>query len=395
MHLLLFDIDGVLVEARGYLRALQDTVAHFSHQMGVGSHPPTEAEVRALEANGLTSEWDSAPTCVAVLLLQRLRRMPSLRLPAAWPEALSMLGNHPCALPHPDYAAVAQRVGAYRRAGLAAAETARAALWDEARSDTALQDHLPALSALLEDLLGHTHDFYRAPLTRHFQHRAIGSQMVAATYDIAPDFDSPAYLTQFDQPLLSTAVRQRLSAAAATGRVRMALYTARPSLPPADTQEPHKGYSPEAELARSLVGLEDTPLIGLGRMAWLARRVGERVERLVKPSPVQALAAAGAACSGQEGHALEAAWALYRDDGLQPPLADLRRPVLHVFEDAASGLEAVGRAAAMLGAAGLAADWRPYGIAPVDGPKAAALTARNAPIYPSVNEAIMAALAAL
>jgi hypothetical protein len=391
-HIFLFDVDSVLVEAVGYLKALQDTVAHFSRQMGVGEHPPTEEEVRAFEANGLTSEWDSGPTCMAALLLARLREAPSLPLPPDWSDALSVLEAHPLPLPHPDYATLARRIGEQLRGGTGAAQTARAVLWEEVRETPSLSTHQPVLATLLDTLLGHTHDFYRAPATRYFQHLVIGSQGVQETYGVAPDFESTAYLRRYDRPLLTAANHARLHEVAASGRVRVALYTARPSLPPADADTSASGYAPEAELARSLVGLDAYPLIGLGRVLWLAQQAGETVEHLVKPSPVQALAAIGAASSGEEAAALEAALALHRDGTLHPPLSDMGTVTVHVFEDTVGGLEAVARGVEALQAEGVDAAWQPYGITPAEGPKAEAMMARGVPTYLSVNEATLAAL---
>ncbi len=394
IHLLLFDVDGVLTDAQGYLKALQDTVAHFSHRMGVGDLPPTEEEARAFEAYGLTSEWDSGPACVVTLLLERLRREPSLPLPPHWPDALSLLATHPYPLLHPDYTALARRVGERLGGQASSAQAACATLWDEVEATPSLEAHRPALAALLDTLLGHTSDFFRAPMTRHFQHLVIGSQGVAETYGIEPDFDSPAYLHHYDRPLLTPATHARLHESAANGQARFALYTARPSLPPVEADEPALGYSPEAEMARSLVGLEAWPLISLGRIRWLARQAGQEVERLIKPCPVQALAAVGAAWSGQETAALEAALALHHDGELRPPLSDLKPVTLHVFEDTTGGLEAVERGVEELRAAGATVEWQPYGITPADGPKAAAMVTRGVPTYPSVNEAILTALEA-
>lgn len=400
MHLFLFDVDSVLVEANGYLRALQDTVAHFSRQMGVGAHPPTEAEVRALEAHGLTSEWDSAPTCVAALLVERLRlepgfpQEPSFALPADWADALTTLAAHSFPLPHPGYADLARRVGERMANQPGAAQAARAVLWEDVLATPNLEPHRSALDALFDTLLGRTHDFYRAPITRHFQHLVIGSQGVRQTYGVDPDFESAAYLQEYDRPLLATDVRTRLRKAVEAKAVRIALYTARPSLPPADANVTADGYSPEAEMARSLVGLDDYPLIGLGRVRWLAERAGERVEHLVKPSPVQALAAIGAAQSGQEATALEAALVLHQDSELGPPLADLDAAAVHVFEDSPGGIDAVRHAVEALQAAGLDVTWQPHGITPADGPKAKAMATRSVPTYPSINEAIAIALEA-
>jgi hypothetical protein len=185
-----------------------------------------------------------------------------------------------------------------------------------------------------------------------------------------------------------------------------AIYTARPSLPPADADISALGYSPEAELARSALGLEALPLIGLGRMHWLAQEMDTETARLVKPSPVQALAAIGAAWSGHEARALKAAFALYRAGNLKPPLAHLVSedvPIrVSVFEDTVTGLRAVQQAVEILREAGLAsALYQPYGIAPQGSAKAKAMEALqnlsglSIPVYDSVNTAIDAALASV
>ena len=389
-HLFLFDVDGVLVKAGGYLRALQDTVAHFSRQMGVGEHPPTEAEVRALEAYGLTSEWDSAPTCVAALLIERLRRERGFPLPARWLEALPALGAHPLPLPHPDYAALAAAIGARAGADQEISQTARAVLWDAAPDLPGSQQS--AVAGLLDTLLGHPYDFDRAPVMRHFQHLAIGSDGVAATYGAAPQFECRPYLLEHDAPELDDDVRERLRAAVAAEQIRAVIYTARPSLPPADAGGSRLGFSPEAEQALALVRLVDWPLIGLGRLQWLEQRTGEKASRMVKPSPVQALAAIGAAASGREAAALEAAFAFHYAGELRSPLSDLGPTTVHVFEDSPTGLAAVHRAVEALQAAGIAIDWKPYGITPAEDAKSAAMAAQGVPIYRTVNEAVGVAL---
>lgn len=393
-HLLLFDVDSVLVEATGYLRGLQDTVAHFSRRIGVGDHPPTEDEIRAGEAFGLTSEWDSAPTYIAALLLARLRLEPDYAPPVSWDEALDALAARPRAISRPDYAALVAQVGArLRQMGGATAPAARAELWEQARSLPPAQRE--AFGAWLETLFGHTHDFAQALITRHFQTLVIGSDAIPATYGVAPHFDSPSYLREYDVPLLDAAMRGRLLALLGNLTVAGAvLYTARPSLPPADVAISHLGYSPEAEIARALVGLAGLPLIGLGHLQWLAERVGADVATLVKPSPVQALAAIGAAISGAEATALEAAWELHTARRLIPPLADLESVAVHVFEDSAGGLRAVRDAVAALNAVGVAADFRPYGITPAAGAKAEMMTEMGVTTYRSVNDAL-ATLAAI
>jgi hypothetical protein len=247
------------------------------------------------------------------------------------------------------------------------------------------------IAALLDTLLGHTHDFYRAPVTRHLQHLVIGGEAIPLSYGVEPDLASPPYLLRYDRPLLSPSGRARLRSGVAAGQVGATLYTARPSLPPTEADGPAVGFSPEAEAARSLVELEDLPVIGAGKMRWLASQENAEVERLVKPSPVQALAAIGAASSGQEAESLHAAICLHRDGVLCRPLAGLGPATVHVFEDTVGGLAAVEEAVEALRDAGLRVGYEPYGIV-VDGPKAAAMEERGVTTYPTVNEAISVAL---
>lgn len=389
-HLFLFDVDGVLVEARGYLRALQDTVAHFAQRMGAGEIAPSEDEVRAGEAHGLTSEWDSSPTYILAVLLERLRREPSLVVPAQWEEALDVLGARPLALPHPDYATLVARVGARRASFGETSHAARAVLWDDAQALPAQQRK--AVGAILDELLRDTHNFERAPVTRHFQHLVLGSAAISTTYGVPAAFESAAYLLEHDVAALSPETCVRLQDAVVAKRIHPAIYTARPSLPPADAGAPVLGYSPEAEMAQTLAGVEGWPLIGLGRLRWLAARCDGETAKMVKPSPVQGLAAIGAAASGSESAALDAAWTFYQTGEVRGPLAGLSVTTVHVFEDTVGGMAAVRGAVAALRDAGVDIHWQPYGVTPATGAKAEAMAAQGIQTYRSVNDAADVAL---
>lgn len=393
-HLFLFDVDSVLIEALGYLRALQDTVAHFAQSMGVGNHTPTADEIRAGEAFGLTSEWDSAPTYIAALLIKRLRHTPALVLPDDWDDALETLAMHPQRIPHPDYTALVTRIGTRLQTRKDTAAQAAHAVLEEMAGDLPQAQRIP-LSTILDTLFNHTHDFAQASVTQHFQHLVIGSDCIKSTYGIDPTFTAPPYLRDYDIPLLDAQTRDRLLAQTKTGDLRLTLYTARPSLPPRDAEAAQRGYSPEAETAQLLVELDSWPLIGFGRLQWLAERVGADVETLVKPSPVQALAAIGAAAAGLEAAALEAAWALQQGKSLLPPLSNLSNTTVHVFEDSAGSLQAVKHAVEQLSAAGKDVHYRPYGITPETGAKAAMMDKLEVQTYPTINDAIAVALTSL
>jgi hypothetical protein len=393
-HLLLFDIDGVLVDPQGYLKALQDTVAHFTRLMGAGEQPPSEHDVRVFEAHGITSEWDSGAICTAYALLGRILSDPPPALESDWEAALAQLGATTSRPQRPAYASLAARIGPHIAPGTGVAEAARALLWHDALGAAELAPLVPALARLLEHILGHTYDFHRSPITRYFQQLVLGPERVRRTYGVEAVLEEPSYLETYDRPLLEESSRLRLHETCRSTRTGAALYTARPSLPPAGTQ-PQGGYSPEAELARSLVGLEPFPIVGLGSLSWLAYQVGETVEHLVKPSPVQALAAVGVAALGEQRPALEAAYALHTTGRLRGPLAQLQDGTIHVFEDAPTGLAAAARAVDSLHSAGASLELRAYAVSAQQDAKRSALQAKGVPIFPSVNDALAAALEAI
>ena len=396
MRVFIFDLDGVLVEPAGYLRALQDTVAHFSRRMGLGELFPDKDQVQVFEANGLTSEWEIAAACVGVLLVERLRRQAEPRLPASWESALAFLQERPCLLSRPDYAAWAEEFGRLCHGQVSAAEATRQVLEKHLWNLPTCADMTRAGVLLLHELLTNIHDFYAAPVTRFFQHLAIGSERIPEVYGVPAEVESISCLQRYDRPLLSSRAREQLLAALSQD-TSAALCTLRPSLAPAESGTPLLGFSPEAELAGSLVGLDGLPCVGLGSMLWLSQETGRPVQQLIKPFAVQALAAIAAALAFQAGRpgtvqrpvteCLRSSYALQFQGKICPPWRDLDHTTVHVFEDTSSGLRAFEQAIASLRALGLPVDWHPHGIAPQGSVKAAALRACGAEIHPSVNHA--------
>ena len=128
------------------------------------------------------------------------------------------------------------------------------------------------------------------------------------------------------------------------------------------------------------------------RTRWQAARCGGETAKMVKPSPVQGLAAIGAAASGQESASLEAAWTFHEIGELHGPLADLVATTVHIFEDTVGGMAAVRGAVELLHEAGVDIRWQPYGVTPATGAKAKAMAAQGIPTYRSVNAAVDVAL---
>ncbi len=379
MKVLLFDLDGVLVQPLGYREAIQAVFQHCVRGWGWPTTPPPDEDVIAFyEAHGVTSEWDMLP----------------LMLAAVWEAWAAAYGPPPPDAPEtarpaqppppPDYRTPVIRLVPHLRAGAYPAEAALAR--QRLGGDAAPFPHLTTSLPLLRRLLANTRDVVRNRTTRLFQQFALGSETFTATYGLPAEVATPSLLAQHDRPLLEPETRARLQALLAGGEAVAAAYTTRPSAPPRG--EPSRpGYAPEAEMALAAAGVPSLPLIGFGSLAWLAEQYHLPAEKaLLKPAPFHALAATFAALLGDERAALQraAAWLLEHRpsrEGLPPAFT------LYGFDDSVAGLRGMAAAAAALREAGLKVDFRPFGIA-THPDKKAALQRTGAVVVPSINHAL-------
>lgn len=356
----LLDVDGVLVHPAGYKAALRVTIDHMAAQMGHPAITLSDDEIAVFEACGITNEWDSGAICTSLLMLAALEQQPALRR-ATLTETLAAIADAGLAMPRPDFVAAARRLAQHNHDG-----------------------QVP--SALLQDV--YTLD---TPTTRVFQTLTLGSARFADAYHQPAPFESGSYLAQHDIPLLDPGSHDRLLAWLRTDEHGAVIFTARPSLPPADLPgRAPEGYPPEGELAAELVGLEGViPLIGQGRVGWLAAQHGRTAPEYIKPAPVQALAAIGAAASGTETAALNAAAALFEHGELSDPLVALagQRVNVIVFEDSTGGIRATRRAVEILQRAGVEAHFQAVGISP-HADKRAALAQETSHIVDDVNQGL-------
>ena len=81
MKILLFDMDGVLLESGGYHHAFQETVNLVGRLLGYQRVKLTPQDIAAFEAAGVFSEWDSSAMCAALLLENLWAEHPALTLP--------------------------------------------------------------------------------------------------------------------------------------------------------------------------------------------------------------------------------------------------------------------------------------------------------------------------
>jgi hypothetical protein len=400
----IFDIDSVLVDPRGYSAAVRATQAYFTRAMGLDDSILVDEHIYTLfEACRVTSEWDMVPIALALVLEEILEAHPEINHVDNLETCIQAVQQMPSKqLPKTiDYRTPIQALGKLSKPGTYAANRVLQLAQANSIGSKASQAHgslnFPALvkTPILEILLSHTREVERSPTTRLFQQFSLGSQAFTQTYDLPVEIETPSFLFEYDRPLISQKLGEVLSRLYRAGELALCAYTMRPSLPPREArQEANKGYSPEAEMALKLVSLTGIPLIGYGRIHYLAKQTGQPAEKMLKPSPVQAIAAILAALTGNEMISLQTAINIYQDkpSDLQQ-LALGEELSIHVFEDSAGGIAAMQAAGDLLANCGLKIQVHSHGISD-QAEKIAALQSLQIPIFPSTEAAIHAALAA-
>jgi hypothetical protein len=397
----IFDIDSVLVEPRGYRAAVRTTQAYFTRAMGLDDRLLVDDGIyNFFEACRVTSEWDMVPIALAILLEEILEAHPELNQVYNLETCIQAVkGIPPNGLPKRiDYRTPIQAISALLKPGIFPAhqvlQLAQANSPGQGSASPQNFIFFPALAKtpLMEILLGHTRDIDHSPTTRLFQQFSLGSQAFTRTYDLPADVETPGFLLEYDQPLISQTMSATLARLYQSGRLALCAYTMRPSLPPREAQAGVKGYSPEAEMALQLVNLTDIPLIGSGRIHYLSQLAGWPPEELLKPSPVHAIAAILAALTGNEFKALHTALNIYqgRPDDLHLLKPDEELSV-HVFEDSAGGILAMQSAGDLLARSGLTIQVHSHGISAIP-EKGAALQHLQIQVFPTTEAAIHAAL---
>lgn len=388
-HVLLLDIDGVLIRPGGYRAAVRATLNHVLERMGLPPQPWDETLLGGLEARGITSEWDMTALLLAALLDALLEADPALQgiphtLEAALPWVRARLEGR--GYLKPKLQNVLRQVRARLEGRGPQARPLPAFTWQpgEYPATAALRlglfPHLPA--GLRADLLAHTRDVSRSLLTRLFQTFTLGSAAFRETYGQEAPLESESLLRRHDHPLIPPGVRAALRSAWQRNEIRLCAFTARPSRPPRGVVAAPASYAPEAELALESVGMADLALISWGKLRYAAEPLGLDPEALLKPSPVHALAALGAALHDDEHTALTEAIHWAQHGALRGHLAALPAPLhLHVVEDTLGGVRAVRAAVEALQQAGLEAHAHPWGLNPPGSLKAEAMQREGVPCF--------------
>ena len=376
-RLVLIDLDGVLIESVGYNLALRATVDRFAALMGQDRIHLSDQEVAGFYACGITSEFISAPMCVAALLIQALSLRPDLQR-SELPGTMEAIRHSRLRVSRPDFQNLGDRVRPELAAGV---EPARAV-------GSALRDISPiAVRGLIDELMQDVYSV-RSLTTRTFQQFALGRVQFERTYRMPAEIGQERSLLSNDVPLLRSELVAKLRACGVPGFPGVAVFTARPSLSPVSTRGGH--FSPEAELALEVLGLDgQVPYTAGGHMVWLAAVQGRSPADYIKPSPVHALAAIATARSGELLTSLEASAHLYEAAELRGPLEQLKseRTEVLVFEDSTAAIQSVRKAVERLALQGIDIRCTAVGVA-ADEARWEALSRVADRVVPSINEGL-------
>ena len=368
MKIFLFDMDGVLLESRGYHLALQETVRRMALALGFVNAGLSPEDIATFEAGSITCEWDEAAICTALLLETVWKDDPECNLPDSLAQ-IDSINPKPRSLP--DFTWLARVLSTPEMLPLHPIERAM-------RFFLGVDDHPASQEQILRDLILGARLAEISLTHRTFQELVLGSEEFGHTYDISPELNSESYLLKYDRSNLSPLESARLKDWIATPDHATAVITSRPSRPPAGIFS-----TPEAELGARLVGLEGIPILGWGGMCWLGLQRHNDPQTFLKPSPIHALAGLRMACGeNQETALIEAAHLI--ETGLAgtawQPLVDAH---VSVFEDTPGGIKSLQAAKVALEKAGIRIETKYYGIAqmPI---KVNALKANGAIVFPSL-----------
>ncbi len=370
MKILLFDMDGVLLEPRGYHQALIETVRTIGEVLGYRDATLSSQDIAAFEAAGITCEWDSSAICSVLLMLPLWERFPDVSMPTDLGD--DQIPRHD--LPPPSWDSF------FDALNQAPSESADPML----RAGNLLGAG-NAHKTAINQILSHAHHIHKSLTHRIFQELVLGSEVFAQTYQLPAWFETESYLRQYDRPTLVESRREQLLTWLQQPDHLAVIVTNRPSLPP-------DGFgTPEAEIGARCVDLEHFPLVGYGDMTWLSTALGVDVLRLRKPAPVHVLAALLRGIGLQQEDASLRATDLALSEKFSSPWKKFDGAEVFLFEDTTAGVKSALAAQEVLAEFGVGFQLRLIGVSGAES-KRTSLARAGAEVYADLSAALMAVL---
>jgi len=354
MKILLFDMDGVLLKANGYHRALQETVRLAGQLLDYQNILLSAGQIAKFEALGISSEWHSSALCMAVLAIQKEINPDEMDWSLDLNDLFDALSKQSIEEP--------------------ALERACKAVEELAKNAGVSSKRLVGLVKKSESILD-------SVTLNWFQELVLGSEIFSRTYQKAGQFETDSYLSLYDEKMISEDNASKILTFSESSLKGAAIMTNRPS-----NALSLDSWTPEAELGAALVGLEALPLVGYGEIVWMANEIGREAGELNKPAWQHAMAAILMATGWPIKESLRQVGKPVEEWNLET-LKYFHESTTTVFEDTPGGIIAVQEAGKKFNQLGLDVKIRKIGIA-IDEPKQTSLTEVGAEIYPSVDVAL-------
>lgn len=371
MQLLLFDVDGVLIEPHGYHYALQATLQKLGRMCGMPDCNLTEEDIAAFESDGVSTEWDSSAISLAYLLTLVWRSAPDFRLPdrlAADPP--------PFHLPAPDFRALTTALAGIRNQGWTPLERGAHLLLGNDSLNPEQQTYLREIFAHARSESGINYLL--------FQELVAGSAAFARLYHLPPAFNAESYLMLYDKPLLLPDDARALNAWVRQPGQGAALFTARPG----DSHQSAPSAL-EAERGAELLGLDGIPIASQGKIAWMSQRLDLPEQSLIKPAPAHVLLALLLAAGVPLEETLQPVKAFLMESGGSSALRRLHGAQVRIFEDTSTGIRSLQNAVERLGRMGIDLQVQVVGIS-THPAKIAALRDTGAQVFADIRSALQA-----
>ena len=389
----IFDLDGVLIECNGYIRAFIETVKTIAQRMGLGEYAPEASSHALFESCGVSSEWDMAAIWLAVLVEEIAKHFETKELPDnlkdLWEKKLQFHLDG-----RPDFESLIIGLRRISIPGKSIAESVYQATKEASGLFEHAKDH-----RLFKELLMTTRDVRNNLVSSIFESFVVGSEAYAKITHLPSLLNSISYLEMYDKPLIREMPRDHLIKAS-KGQLVLAICTSRPSLSPHSMDSKTFDYFPEAEIGIKMIHMEGVPFLGWGGIQTLAAQYNEEPDNMLKPQPVQMLASLAAALGNDAKESLIWAYHLWKHDlrvkGIPFSAIILKKSLpheisLHIFEDLTTGLQAGKSTKRILENVGHEVELHLWGISSYK-EKVVALKKESAKVFSHVDQAVEQAL---
>ncbi len=398
-HVLLLDIDGVLLEPVGYRKAVFDTVGHFFQEKGIASVDILEEEIAAFEAQGITSEWDIIPLYILTWLEANSQKQSNQRNATNWQDLIEIQGIH-----HKKHVSNLELI-LHSHKFLMRGSSPTQSFLNVFANQSLSSKYFPKLSAqkwVQRALLNGNAGSSSLELLREYQNKIQTKEIFEKDGEWQEYPGDDSYLLIHDQPLIDPDKINFLRELVGSDNIALSTMTARPSYILEKERDQHSivfNY-PEAEISLRKTGLNFLPLAGFGQIQLLSTSSQLKVEEIIKPAFYHAFLAFCQALSIPLSLTIKFISDQTKFGNTYLNLHEFEEPCFqkwinhsqihfHVFEDSSVGVQAVRRMQASFFSNGIHAFVHAYGIAR-NGQKILALQNENACIYPSINQALSA-----